>query len=131
MNRFTLVDILGGTIHRNVYGGGSRASVGPPMIFGMPGKRDPSDLANQGKQSQCTVNVSSTVGTPGDDYNEVYGGEVYGGSRGDSEVGDTFATTVWTLVFINHGATIMGNVFGGGDAGVVKGDAKVVVGNTE
>ena len=132
VTRFTQVDINGGIIHRNVYGGGSRASVGPPPNPMTPGvdpykKGDTADGHTAGKQSQNTVNIKGTVGTP-TNYNEVYGGEVYGASRGDSESGDTYSTSVWTKVHIKNGAVIKGNVFGGGDAGKVKKDTDVIIG---
>ena len=133
VTRFTQVDINGGIIHRNVYGGGSRASVGPPPNPMTPGvdpykKGDTADGHTAGKQSQNTVIVTGTVGTP-TNYNEVYGGEVYGASRGDSESGDTYSTSVWTKVHIKNGAVIKGNVFGGGDAGKVKKDTDVIIGD--
>ena len=141
VTRFTQVDILGGTIHRNVYGGGSQSSIGAPKIpvnGVMPADPDKKDLsesgiANQGKQSQCTVNIGGgtskvTIGTE-DDYKEHYGGEVYGASRGNPSLDATqFGTTIWTEVNVFENVKIMGNVFGGGDAGMVKKDAKVTIG---
>ena len=44
-------------------------------------------------------------------------------------VGENFATSVWTKVFLHNGANIRNNVFGGGDAGIVKKDAEVYVGD--
>ena len=141
VTRFTQVDILGGTIHRNVYGGGSQSSIGAPKIpvnGVMPADPDKKDLsesgiANQGKQSQCTVNIGGgtskvTIGTE-DDYKEHYGGEVYGASRGNPSLDATqFGTTIWTEVNVFENVKIMGNVFGGGDAGMVKRDTKVTIG---
>ena len=149
--RYTQVDILGGTIHRNVYGGGSVGSVGPPAVpptrtetAYKPGTtiRDANygtETIGEGWWSQSRVNIKGTIGTPDDyttgfKYNPVYGGEVFGACRGDDEIIKTeqdkinFATTVWTMVHIMNGATIMGNVFGGGDAGMVKKDSEVLVG---
>ena len=135
VTRFTQVDIYGGTIHRNVYGGGSLASIGPlkisqdydpykPGQANIPGKT-PNGL---GQQSLCTVNIAGQVGTPSD-YRVVYGGEVYGASRGKSNLdANQFATTFWTLVRVLNGATIMGNVYGGGDNGMVKMDTDVRIG---
>jgi hypothetical protein len=132
VTRFTQVDINGGIIHRNVYGGGSRASVGPPpnpLALGTyPYRKDDPDHDSEvGKQSQCTVNVKGMVGSP-TGYNEIYGGDVYGGSRGDSDSGDRFSTVVWTQVNIMKGAHVKGNVFGGGDAGKVNKDTDVIIG---
>ena len=141
--RFTNVDINGGTIHRNVYGGGSMGSVGPPAI--PPTRTDVADKKGDttthggkvGWQSQNTVNIAGTVGTPynaekGWTYNKLYGGEVYGACRGMSTLpSNLFATSVWTLVNIKDKATIMGNVYGGGDNGAVKKDTDVRIGESE
>ncbi len=137
VTRFTEVNINGGIIHRNVYGGGSNASVGAPKIgqtYDPYKKDDTAEGHTKGKQSMCTVTISGTIGTPDDytpgfKYNQNYGGEVYGGSRGIPGLDESFANTVWTLVKIKNGATIMGNVFGGGDAGMVKKDSEVIVGD--
>ena len=64
----------------------------------------------------------------------MYGGEVYGGSRGEPLNHESypnfaeFATSVWTKVHIKDGAYVMGNVFGGGDNGKVKKDTDVIIG---
>ena len=92
VTRFTQVDILGGTIHRNVYGGGSMGSIGPLKTTQLydPYKKNLDDTSTLGKQTQCTVNISGTVGTLSD-YKQVYGGEVYGASRGMSDMDDATA----------------------------------------
>lgn len=141
VTRFTQVDIHGGTIHRNVYGGGSNGSVGAPTI--PPTRADlplrfGSTEKGAGWQSFCQVNVWGTVGTPKDypgyTFTPNYGGEVFGGSRGQKEAIHTeedknqFATTVWTEVNVFEGAHILNNVFGGGDAGMVKKDSEVLIG---
>ena len=144
VTRFTQVDIIGGIIHRNVYGGGSLASVGPPKI--PPTRPDdgdtPRDVSQDrpGHQTLNLVNITGTVGTPdgyapdtysGDDsfkYNKVYGGEVYGASRGTDPDNTSLATSVWTEVNLLPGAHVLNNVFGGGDNGMVKQDAVVNVG---
>ena len=117
----------GNVIYRNVYGGGSMASVGPPLI----GTTEPATKA----QSLCTVTIDGAVGiTDETKYNENYGGEVYGASRGETldptlynNFAD-FASVIWTKVLLKKNAVIMNNVFGGGDAGVVKKDSEVIVG---
>ncbi|MCR5138538.1 MAG: hypothetical protein K6B45_00005, partial [Bacteroidaceae bacterium] len=133
VTRFTEVNVKGGTVYRNVYGGGSLASVGPPTI---PPAR--TDLAYKkgdathgvGWQSMCTVNVSSIIGAPSD-YDSAYGGNVFGASRGmESLDAESFGSVMWTIVNILNGADIKGNVFGGGDAGMVKRDTEVNVGGT-
>jgi hypothetical protein len=145
VTRFTEVNILGGTIHRNVYGGGSMGSVGAPKILETQGdlsKKDLTNTATLGKQSQNTVNIGGgatvvTIGTPFDTtkgwtYNKTYGGEVYGACRGLSTLNpEQFSTSIWTQVNIKDKATIMGNVYGGGDNGIVKKDTDVKIGGTE
>ena len=137
VTHFTLIDVFGGTIHRNVYGGGSLASVGPPPVGSTEITPKGSNPALYGNQSQNIINIYSTVGTPDGypngttsfKYNPVYGGEVYGASRGMTTLdSNLFSTSVWTRVNIFDGAHIMNNVFGGGDAGLVKKDTDVRVG---
>ena len=142
VTRFTEVNILGGTIHRNVYGGGSMGSVGAPDLGqGYAPYKKGDELVNAehgiGKQSQNTINIGggkgiAIIGTPfinGWKYNKTYGGEVYGASRGLSTLDpEEFSTSVWTEVNIKDKATIMGNVYGGGDNGIVKKDSEVKIG---
>ena len=119
----------GNVIYRNVYGGGSLASVTPPIYAATA--PNPDDRDGWGKMACNTVTVLGTVGVVSG-YDKTYGGEVYGGSRGESGLSeDLFAVSAWTKVFIKKGAHIMGNVFGGGDAGIVKKDTKVVVGDQQ
>ena len=128
VTRFTKVEVKGGTIHRNVYGGGSMASVGAPQIRQnyLPYKKNDADATTKGKQSLCTVMIGGagnvTIGTP-DEYREHYGGEVYGASRGSAELGESFGSVIWTLVKILNGATIQGNA--------VKQDTDVQIGPAE
>jgi hypothetical protein len=145
VTRFTKVEVKGGLIHRNVYGGGSMSSVGPPKI---PPTRpdgdgyikdDELDGHGPGKQTLNEVivggvsGVKAQIGTPdgfttGLKYNPNYGGYVFGASRGDLSLGESYGTSVWTRVKILKGASIRGNVFGGGDNGLVKQDTDVIIG---
>ena len=135
VTRFTEVNVMGGTIHRNVYGGGSMGSVGAPRISQDydPYKKNLNDAATLGKQSQNTINIGGgtsvvTIGTP-TNYNKVYGGDVYGACRGQADLNENeFATSVWTQINIKDKAKIMGNVFGGGDSGIVKKDTDIQIG---
>jgi hypothetical protein len=147
VTRFTDVNILGGIIHRNVYGGGSMGSVGAPKIDQgyEPYKPGQADIDGKpangpGRQSMNTVTIGGgstvvTIGTPfnstrGWSYNKTYGGEVYGACRGMSLLDpEKFANSVWTFVHIKNKSNIMGNVYGGGDNGIVKKNAEVVIGN--
>ena len=133
----TTVDINGGIIHRNVYGGGSLASVGAPKIpidrEDDPDRTDATDSRGIGYESLNRVNIAGTIGTPdgyinGFKYDKSYGGEVYGASRGNDANNTSLATSVWTEVNLLPGAHVLDNVFGGGDNGMVKRDAEVNVG---
>ena len=135
VTRFTKVEINGGTIHHNVYGGGSLASVGAPKI--PPTRTDDNpyykddNATGHGPGKQSLNEVIINGGTIGDVNSRTveYGGNVYGASRGLTELGSQFATSVWTKVEANTGY-IYGNVFGGGEAGSVTMDTKVIIGGT-
>ena len=132
VTRFAEVNILGGIVHRNVYGGGSLGSVGAPKILETQGdlyKKDLDDTATLGKQSLNLVNIRGQIGTAVSSRSQ-YGGDVFGAGRGNPSLNvEEFGTSIWTRVNILNGATIFGNVFGGGDAGAVKKDAEVVIGD--
>ncbi|MBR2253851.1 MAG: chitobiase/beta-hexosaminidase C-terminal domain-containing protein [Prevotella sp.] len=146
VTRSTEVNILGGIIHRNVYGGGSNGSIGAPYMEQgylpyKPGQADIDDLpANgPGRQSLNSIKIGggssvAVIGTPFDvdrgwTYNKLYGGEVYGACRGLSTLNpEQFANSIWTTVNIFDKSTIMGNVYGGGDNGIVKKDSEVKIG---
>ena len=137
---FTTVDVLGGLIYRGVAGGGSLASVGPPMIPPLTeyAARKTSDASQWGRQSLNQVNIGGAVDGEGNvipvtigEATSVaagYGGNVYGGSRGEADLGNAFGTSIWTEVNLKKGTNILGNVFGGGNAGEVMKDTKVNVG---
>ena len=112
----TEVNINGGTVHRNVYGGGSLSSVGAPRI----GQADPTKA-----QSLNTVNINGgTVGDT-DSYGKDYGGNVYGASRGEDGLDATaYSTSMFTEVNMKSGSVI-GSIFGGGEIGAVKHDTEV------
>ena len=129
VTRFTTVDIKGGTIHRNVYGGGSLSSIGAPKIpvngVMPPDPYHPNRSTEVGKLSLNEVIISGgTIGDV-DGVANGYGGDVNGGSRGDFALGNSFSTSIWTDVTISGSADIKGNVFGGGEAGLVKQDTEV------
>ena len=133
VTRFTYVEIKGGTIHRNVYGGGSVASVGAPKIpytvnneLVIPSdpyhKGDTETGHGEGLQSYNEVIISG--GQIGDSYsydntgNHLYGGNVLAASRGQNDLGPSFSTSVWTDLSIS-GGNIKGDVYGGGEIGAV------------
>ena len=150
VTHFTRTDIEGGTIHRNVYGGGSLATVGPPKI-GQPDEAAKSLTLAQVNISGGTVGSLADAsgsyvvhhdaveesGTPGEPgyvapvaaYDETvyfsYGGNVYGGSRGQIDVDNaTFSTVNYTEVNVTDGR-VYASVYGGGEIGTIKKDADV------
>ena len=134
VTRYTEVNVLGGIIHRNVYGGGSNGSIGAPNLGQSYVPYQKGDTAHgPGYKSQNTVNIGggtnvAIIGTP-TGYNKTYGGEVYGACRGLSTLNpEQFANSIWTTVNIFDKSTIMGNVYGGGDNGIVKKDSEVKIG---
>ena len=134
VTRFTTVDIQGGTIHRNVYGGGSLSSVGAPKIGQSYDPYHPDDSEHSsevGKQSLNKVTVSGGQIGDADCLTSGYGGGVNGGSRGAMAFENSlanpasFANSVFTDVTISGNADVKRNVFGGGEAGLVKHDTEV------
>ena len=138
VTHFTQVDVLGGLIYRAVLGGGSLGSVGPPKIT-QPDYAacKTSDATQWGQQSLNQVNigggkvgdtvVKATIGEP-TGVAAGYGGNVFGGGRGEAGLGSDFGTSIWTQVNVKNGANILGNVFGGGNAGEVMKDTEVKIG---
>ena len=117
----TVVFINGGQVARNVYGGGSFATVGPPKV--PPITDDPTYA-----QSHSRVIVSGgTVGyTPTNpaDTTTFYGGDVYGAGRGlASDDYKGYCNVPHTYVYIV--GTVKGNVYGGGEDGHVVGNTDV------
>ena len=132
VTRFTYVEINDGTIYHNVYGGGSNASIGAPKIPPITDYqyRKGDTQAGHGESKQTLNEVIINGGTIGSTNSRTtgYGGNVYGASRGMSElIGLGFATSVWTNVEAKSGY-IYGNIFGGGEAGSVFMDTKVIIG---
>ncbi len=117
----TVVFINGGQVARNVYGGGSFATVGPPKV--PPITDDPTYA-----QSHSRVIVSGgTVGyTPTNpaDTTTFYGGSVFGAGRGiASDNYKGYCNVPHTYVSI--ASTVKGNVYGGGEDGHVVGNTNV------
>ena len=138
VTHFTTVDVLGGLIYRAVLGGGSLGSVGAPKINQTDyAERKKDTAANWGVQSLNQVNVGggkvgdtvvkATIGEP-TGVAAGYGGNVFGGGRGEAGLGSDFGTSIWTQVNVKNGANILGNVYGGGNAGPVLKDTEVKIG---
>ena len=117
----TLVELNGGSIAGNIYGGGAMASVGPPKI----GDKNEQHAASDSHKSFSKTQVDIKDGT--------VGGNVYGASRGPGDAyyesqftaqsltydKTKFATDIWSDVTVS-GGTIGNNVYGGGQGGIVK-----------
>jgi len=130
----TKVTVNGGTIHRNVYGGGSLASVGPPPTGYNPGTSLNEVIIKGGTIGEVVTTVTEGVTT----YSN-YGGDVFGACRGIIDAKAplaSFATssnTKVTLDTLRNGNTVIdqafviGNVYGGGELGQVKHTTQVDV----
>lgn len=120
----TVVNIYGGTIHQNIYGGGALASVGPPKTV-QPKPEDKTTQDSKKSVSYTQVNIfdGAVIGDP-TSFSNKYGGNVYGASRGNDHLNyngvniNTYATDIWAEVNVS-GGHILGNVFGGGEIGQV------------
>ena len=132
VTQFTEVTIKGGTIHQNVFGGGPLSSVGPPAM----GQTTVPSTA----YSLAKVNIYSAIGDEdvviATEHNAQsadgrYGGSVFGAARGVIDPNDPllsfdrFSTTMFTEVNLYEGASVPGDVYGGGQLGQVKNDTKV------
>ena len=114
----TTITINGGHVLRNVYGGGSMGSVG---TYTYDGDGLPTTCA--AGTGMATININGgVIGT--DNSNEDYG-HVFGGPKGNLKETEYSASVRETLVNINAGADVKGSVFGGGEAGIVKGSVVV------
>ena len=145
VNGNTNVTITGGTIYRNVYGGGSLASVG-----------DSNESADQSlvttahpfpyATGQATVTIKGgKIGTDGGQSANNYttkipvrearreNGFVYGSGRGMAAGSNNtdnlieLAYTNNTLVNIEDGADVTGSIFGGGENGHVRLNTRVLM----
>lgn len=130
VTRFTKVMVNGGTIHRNVYGGGSLSSIGAPKIgqsYNLYQPTDPAHSTEVGKQTLNEVIISGGNIGDAESHAKDYGGHVFGGSRGDASLDNsTFSTSMFTKVNMG-GGKVLGSVFGGGEVGIVKGSVAVNV----
>ena len=112
------VNITGGHVVHNVYGAGAMGSVG---------------TASDASSGKTTINISG--GRIG--YDGSRNGNVFGAARGEYGIEQTFANVRETEVNISYATTatgdnedktvqlITGSVFGGGEAGTVKGSVAV------
>ena len=115
----TLVDITGGTIRGNVYGGGDLASVYNKLNDGTI------------ENGTCNVKVSGSATIIGPADNTGFNAYVFGGGRGftkdPNEKRKAHANVNNTKVIIDNGATIYASVFGGCADGHVLGNTEVEI----
>ncbi len=110
----TSITINGGNILRNVYGAGSMGSVG-------------NDTDAESGKTTITINGGTIGRTEDSDH-----GHIFGGPKGSLEETDFKASVKSTLVNINahpsdatKNPIVWGSVFGGGEAGIIKGSVAV------
>ena len=112
----TSITINGGNVLRNVYGGGSMGSVG---TYTYDANCLPTTCATG--TGGTTININGgTIGKTDTDF-----GHVFGGPKGNLSETEYSASVGETQVNINTGADVKGSVFGGGEAGIVKGNVAV------
>ena len=148
----TIVNIGGGTIDKNVYGGGKLGDVGiidktdekdGQLTYNYAWKQSDGTTANTAENNKITdtnnntgiCKVTITGGTIGtgvemSDDGTYANGNVFGAGKG---LADTWwcekAMVFATNVTISAG-TVRGTVYGGGEVGRVEDDAKVTIGGT-
>ena len=110
----TTITVNGGNILRNVYGGGSMGSVG-------------NDTDAESGKTTITINGGTIGRTEDSDH-----GHVFGGPKGNLTETEFKASVKSTLVNINahpsdatKNPVVWGSVFGGGEAGIIKGSVSV------
>ena len=110
----TNVTVNGGNILRNVYGAGSMGSVG-------------NDTNAESGKTTVTI-IGGTIGRAEDNDH----GHVFGGPKGNLAETEFKASVKSTLVIINahpsdatKNPIVWGSVFGGGEAGIIKGSVAV------
>ena len=117
------VNITGGTVRHNVYGGGSLASVG---------LADETPVGGVYSTGLATVNITGgTIGTYDGSNKRINSGRVFGSSRGvAAAAGSDYTSLAFvknTAVTIGGTAEVYGSVFGGGENGHVRKNASVTV----
>ena len=124
----TQVDITGGHILSNVYGGNEQTDVGTYTH----GANDEPYIADGGK---CTINMSGgTVGVPRDA--EAIAalptvGHIFGAGKGDKRILFNTWTNVGETEVNVSGGFVYGNVYGGGEDGHVMGNAVTTISETD
>ena len=137
----TYVNVTGGNIIENVYGGGNMASVGYVDRFNNDADKyvaerieDPNAYHN----GQCNVTIGGTaiigLGIPVTGIDAASGdslSHVYGAGKGVSDPGYKNLTNVRDTYVNIRGGLVSGSVFGGGEDGHVLGHTHVNISNTK
>ena len=124
----TFVEVSGGKIYHDVFGGGSLASVGNETVNPTTGEVTYGDTSGETEVhiKGGIIGYSSTASKQGFNC-----GFVYGGCRGLSAPSNSdivkMAYVHNTKVYIEQGADVKGSVFGGGANGHVKNDTYVEI----
>ena len=128
----TFVEISGGKIYHDVFGGGSLASVGNETVDATTGEVSYGDDSGETEVhiKGGIIGYSSTEAKQGFNC-----GFVYGGCRGLSAASNSdivkMAYVHDTKVYIENGAKVKGSVFGGGANGHVKNNTYVEISGGE
>ena len=125
----TYVNMTDGTVYRNVFGGGSMASVGT-YSYQNDGSADNDKITALQRAETGKTEVAISGGTVG--INGANNGHVFGAGRGvaglmGEQKMDNFTYVDRTYVTISGNANIAGCVFGSGDNGHVYHNTQVVV----
>ena len=124
----TFVEVSGGKIYHDVFGGGSLASVGNETVNPTTGEVTYEDTSGETEVhiKGGIIGYSSTASKQGFNC-----GFVYGGCRGlSAPSGSDIVKMAYvhdTKVYIEPGADVKGSVFGGGANGHVKNDTYVEI----
>lgn len=105
----TTININGGHVIRDVFGGGALGSVGSAGSVTAN-----TNVTDAGK---ATININGGVIGSEDDSSH---GRVFGGPRGSLAETTYYANVRESLVNINAGSLVRGSVFGGGEAGIIR-----------
>ena len=123
----TTVNITGGTIWRDVYGGGSLASVGEADETAADSKKNVTDDPTTNNPFPYSSGLTRVVI---DGTTTAVHGSVYGSGRGVASTKEEYKQAAYvknTLVNVKGSAHVFENVFGGGNAGHVRKNTDVTI----
>lgn len=118
----TQVNMSGGTVGRNVYGGGNLGDVGLYTT-----DAGDSNIYAEGK-GVCHVSITGGILGPENNTNSKIG-NVFGAGKGEGTTFTCEKAMVNTTTVSIEGGTVNGNVYGGGEVGRVESNTTVTVGS--